>query len=390
MNELQVGVLGGGVIGLTCALELIQAGFQHVTIIADKWTPNTTSDGAAAFWERRQLPHRTWAKATMQHYLKLIETGEANEAGVGLINGYQFSHQFEEDFPFKEDVVMCRRATSEEVSSAANRTGENLVDGVYFTSVIVDSPTYLMWLMRKIKATGGKFVHATVQSLESLQRNFDIIINCSGLRARELTGDSKVHAYRGQVMRVYAPNVTYFATHSGFAGSEWHSCYVLPRPTSGIVTLGGTYVRDDENTGIVEEDSKRIWEKCIRLVPELNDPQVIKIDEWTGLRPGRDDIVRIEADRVEPASAGDRRPLLVHAYGHGGCGHSLHFGTAMDVVELVKQNLSTYLNERESQKWANPEAFTGLEPEVKEGIHTILPKLMKMSSGSFKRHFPLE
>jgi D-amino-acid oxidase len=388
MDDLRIGILGGGVIGLTCAHEL-QKTFKNITIIADKWTPNTTSDGAAAFWERRQLPHRKWARATMSYYLKLIETGEALEAGVGLIDGYQFSHQFEEDFPFKEDVVMCRRATAEEVNSAATRTGEKLVDGVFFTSVIVDSPTYLMWLMRKIKAAGGRFVHATVDKLESLQANFDIVVNCSGLRARELVGDDKVHAYRGQVMRVYAPNVKYFATHSGFPGSEWHSCYVLPRPTSGVVTLGGTYVRDDENTGIDQADSKRIWEQCVRLVPELADPQVIKIDEWTGLRPGRDETVRIELDRIASVQ-GQRRPLLVHAYGHGGCGHSLHFGTALDVVELINENVPQYLKEKEVSYWTELATFEGPEPDVKEGIHTILPKLMKQLPEPFKRNFPLK
>jgi glycine/D-amino acid oxidase-like deaminating enzyme len=243
--------------------------------------------------------------------------------------------------------------------------------------------------MRNIKAAGGKFVHSTIDKLESLQANFDIVINCSGLRARELAGDDKVHAYRGQVMRVYAPNVNYFATHSGFAGSEWHSCYVLPRPTCGIVTLGGTYVRDDENTGIDQADSKRIWEQCVRLVPELADPQIIKIDEWTGLRPGRDEIVRIEVDRIG-SIPGQRRPILVHAYGHGGCGHSLHFGTALDVVELVNENVPQYLKEKVANNWAEPAVYEGPEPDVREGIHTILPKLMKQLPEPFKRAVPLK
>jgi glycine/D-amino acid oxidase-like deaminating enzyme len=40
-----VAVVGAGVIGLSCALRLLRAGFKDVTVIADKWTPNTTSDG---------------------------------------------------------------------------------------------------------------------------------------------------------------------------------------------------------------------------------------------------------------------------------------------------------------------------------------------------------
>ncbi len=45
--------------------------------------------------------------------------------------------------------------------------------------------------------------------------------------------------------------------------------YVLPRPTSGIVTCGGTFQAGRENTGVDPEDSKAIWDGCCALVPEL-------------------------------------------------------------------------------------------------------------------------
>lgn len=48
---LSVGVLGAGVVGLTTALEvLFNFPSAHVTVIADKFNEDTTSDGAAGIF----------------------------------------------------------------------------------------------------------------------------------------------------------------------------------------------------------------------------------------------------------------------------------------------------------------------------------------------------
>lgn len=51
MSELNIAVLGAGVIGLTTAIEL-QKEFRNakITILADKFTTETTSDGAAGLF----------------------------------------------------------------------------------------------------------------------------------------------------------------------------------------------------------------------------------------------------------------------------------------------------------------------------------------------------
>ena len=41
-------VLGGGVLGMGVAFQLLRAGYKHVTIVADKFSPDTTSDVAGA------------------------------------------------------------------------------------------------------------------------------------------------------------------------------------------------------------------------------------------------------------------------------------------------------------------------------------------------------
>lgn len=51
MGALRVGVLGAGIVGLTSALEVLQTfPSVHLTVIADKFNQDTTSDGAAGIF----------------------------------------------------------------------------------------------------------------------------------------------------------------------------------------------------------------------------------------------------------------------------------------------------------------------------------------------------
>ena len=49
-HKPSVVVIGAGVLGLTCALTLAEHDKYDITVIAEKFSPDTTSDVAAAFW----------------------------------------------------------------------------------------------------------------------------------------------------------------------------------------------------------------------------------------------------------------------------------------------------------------------------------------------------
>lgn len=59
----------------------------------------------------------------------------------------------------------------------------------------------LPFLEEKIKTNGGIFKQKFISSFEELE-DFDIIINCTGVKARKLAQDDRVHPIRGQVTRV--------------------------------------------------------------------------------------------------------------------------------------------------------------------------------------------
>lgn len=250
-----------------------------------------------------------------------------------------------------------KRAKPAEVAAASAASGMEFKDGWRYRSVIVDGPSYLAWMTEQLKAAGVIFVTRKINSIEEvvLDGRYQIVVNATGLGARELARDSSVHAVRGQTIRVRAPQVREWvcAENAFHYDADAELTYVLPRLTNGVIVCGGTYEMDDEDTSIRAETARGIWERCTRICPALLSGTVERVEEWTGLRPARDGDVKLEAEPffvdLQPAegdaSAPDRQAVqlatVIHNYGHGGCGHSLHWGCALQVVELVNAVLAT-------------------------------------------------
>lgn len=345
-------MVGSGVVGLACAKLLLDSGFS-VTVVADVWPTGDynaalTSDGAAAFWERRSDFQGRWARETLAHYKRLLAAGLGEEAGVAEMEGQSFSYveAAQEYSGMAEEDTSFRWGTPAELAAACQRTGLPLKCSLRYTSVGADSPRYVRWLLRSVRAR-APLRQARLTSLAQLSDAFHVVVNASGFGARELVGDAAVYAYRGQVIRVHAPQVREWATVTAVPGHPELNTYVLPRLTSGVVTCGGTYERDREELATDEAQKAALWARCLALVPALGDPQTVVLHDWVGLRPGRDGDVRLELE--EMAVPGQAPLMVVHAYGHGGCGHSLHYGTALDVLGLVReahQRLGTELGAR--------------------------------------------
>lgn len=89
---VKIAVIGCGAIGLTSALEIQKklGNIAKVTIFADKFSPDTTSDIAAGLWEPYLCGDHTteeitgWARHTYDCIVKLWKEGKAKEAGIIL------------------------------------------------------------------------------------------------------------------------------------------------------------------------------------------------------------------------------------------------------------------------------------------------------------------
>jgi D-amino-acid oxidase len=152
-----------------------------------------------------------------------------------------------------------------------------------------------------------------------------VVVNCSGLGARELVGDSSMTPIRGQVVRVRNPGIrSFLLDNANPAGVT----YVVPRSSDCI--LGGTAEEDRWGTEPDPATARAILERCKEIEPRLDGAEVL--EHRVGLRPGRAE-VRLESEILENGVP------CIHDYGHGGSGVTLSWGCAEETVALVESAL---------------------------------------------------
>ncbi|XP_072546464.1 D-aspartate oxidase-like [Salminus brasiliensis] len=331
MSAVKVAVVGAGVIGLSTAVCVAEAlPYCSVTILSEKFSPDTTSDGAAGILIPEVFPdiplerQRRWFKETFDHLLGIVESSEAPEAGVFLSSGYILLKEVPSDpKPYWSDYVFgFRTMTDREM-----RRFPNHKFGQSFTSIKCECLRYLPWLEKRFRKAGGQIKREKVTDLQQLISSYDVIVNCSGIGSRHLVGDKGVYPVRGQILKVYAPWLKHFL--GGGDGDKRAYMY----PGTDYVTVGGTLQMDDWRLEVDKGDSEGIMERCCQLEPSMRKAQAL--EEWVGLRPGRRN-PRVEREWLQ---AEERQVLLVHNYGHGGCGITLSWGTALDAVGLVRKSL---------------------------------------------------
>jgi D-amino-acid oxidase len=294
-------VVGAGVVGLSCAVRLLEAG-HRVDVVARDLPLETTSAVAAALWyPYRALPQdrvTAWSAATYDVFATLA----ADEAtGVRMLTGTEVLKTPQPDPWWRAAVPSLDRETS---------LPPGYADGWTFVSPVVDMPRYLRWLVARVEELGGTL---TRMNLSALPDDGSLVVNATGLGARHFGADPTVTPVRGQVVVLEQVGLDRWTLDSGGL------TYVVPR-TDEIV-VGGTDVEGEWSRTPDPAVAEAVLHRATALVPALEGARVRR--HKVGLRPSRPE-VRLE--RV-----GD----VIHCYGHGGAGVTLSWGCAGDVVELA-------------------------------------------------------
>jgi len=285
-------VVGAGVVGLTCAVRLLEAG-HRVDVLARDLPLETTSTIAAALWypylahPREQV--LAWA-ATSYDVFRDLAHDEA--AGVRMLPGHDRAGAHEPDPWWGGAVPDLRREPG----------------GWTFTSPVIEMPVFLGWLVARIEELGGTL---TRMNLSALPSGADVVVNASGLGARLLGDDHAVTPVRGQVVHVEQVGL-----EEWWLDATTDLTYVIPRER--IVVVGGTEEPGEWSRTPDPATAEAILARATALVPALAQARVLGYR--VGLRPAR---TAVRLERV-----GD----VVHCYGHGGAGVTLAWGTAADVV----------------------------------------------------------
>jgi len=306
-------VVGGGVVGLTCALELTRAGHRVSLLSADP-PERTTSAVAAALWfPYRALPAEAvlrWAAASLRVFAGLAGTPAA---GVRLREGTVVLRRPDPDLWWTSAVPGCRDAPPEDLPPGA--TG-----GVRCTVPVVDMGRYLPWLVEQCRAAGVRLVRAEVSTLDDLDPPDEVVVLAAGLRSGPFLADPTLTPVRGQVVRLADPGLAgWLLDEDNPAGLT----YVVPRGTD--VVCGGTAEEGSTRLDVDPGTEAAVLERVRTLVPALRDAPVLS--RAVGLRPGRPTV------RLERVRHGERTVLC--CYGHGGAGVTLSWGCAADVVALA-------------------------------------------------------
>ena len=305
-------------IGLTVAISLREAGLD-ANIVTAALPQATTSSVAAAIWypykaypEDRVL---SWGSTTYEVFEKL---SEAPETGVLMREGVEIWHQPAPDPWWADAVPRVRRLDEDELPSGYST-------GHAFVAPVIEMPVYLSYLMDRFEATGGSIEQRTLSSLDEIAGEARVIVNCVGLGARDLVGDTSMRPIRGQIVRVRNPGLEHFVLDEDNPAGD---TYIVPRSHDCI--LGGTADENEWNLDPDPETAEGILHRCSQIEPRLAEAEIL--EHKVGLRPGR------PAVRLESEEGPDNVPLI-HNYGHGGSGITLSWGCAEETLGLVREAL---------------------------------------------------
>jgi D-amino-acid oxidase len=306
-------VIGAGIIGLTTAIRLAEAGADTLIVTAED-PGDTTSVLATAMvgptFGFSGPRARAWEDETVRAFV-----GEPLAPGVHVCRGRFLAKPAGFVPPGAERLpgfALCEPAD----------IPEGYGTGFWAEVPLVDMPRYVAHLVDRFESIGGTIER---RELASIGEAFDIaarVANCSGLRARRLVSDPDVKPSRGPRIVVANPGIDGFVA-VGPPGPEGTSIH----PHCDIVVLGGSATASEDTTPDPAEEAA-IVERCSAIEPRLRDARVL--EHRVGLRPERQPI------RVEREDEGNQR--LVHNYGHGGIGVTVSWGCATETTRLLLES----------------------------------------------------
>src|SRR5437773_4711816 len=236
----RIAIIGAGVSGLTCGVMFAERGYR-TAIFAKETGRRTTSAAAAAVWFPYHVePAERVIPLALETYKVLVDLAQVPGTGVSIIELHQFSRTGEIQIPDWAIPLGASLIPGEIENGAAGeaatwtgrpeaeRTGSERIKsrcagfklsprdpstplrfaqddycfagGFSLRVPLTDTTIYLDYLAARFRRAGGE-IHANVHfdKLEEVDREFDLVINCAGIGARQLAQDFDLEPHRGQV-----------------------------------------------------------------------------------------------------------------------------------------------------------------------------------------------
>ena len=273
-------------------------------VVAAATGPGTTSAIAGAVW----FPYKAgppakvaaWAARTRDWLEQLART--TPEAGVDLLTGYEITH--DEPRPWWAADITVERAPAPVAGAPM---------AWRFAAPRAQPSLFLPHLASRLRAPIEQRVVVDLEAEPG-----DLVVNCTGMAARELVTDDHMYPLFGQIVLADhgAADITVTITDHRNPDEIF---YIIPRRDE--LVLGGC--SRPYPPGATPEIEPELTARILGQAQALGIPVGAVRRERVGLRPYRLE-VRLE-----------RAGRIIHNYGHGGAGFTLCRGCAEDVAALV-------------------------------------------------------
>ena len=272
-DSRRAAVIGCGAVGLTAARQLQRHGFD-VTIYALAVPPNTTSNmSMAGFTPTSGLVDRELRSPAWDAQFR--EAAEISYRQLQLLAGRGYGVSWIERYELRDDEPRAPGqrdgdGDAEPLLPAHLRTGTTLLgpgEHPFPTRyanrsmrIRIEPSIYLDALVRDVVEFGGRIViRRFTEPRELVKLDEPLVINCTGLGARNLVGDDAMVPLKGQLtVLVPQPEVDY-GTFGGLPGSNPEGGLgIHMQPRSDGIVLGGTSERGEWSVEPNREAMERI------------------------------------------------------------------------------------------------------------------------------------
>jgi D-amino-acid oxidase len=308
-------VVGAGVIGLTSAVRLAEAG-HHVRVVARETLSDTRSAIAGAIWGPYVINDSRVVRWSLSSYEEFAVLEQDERSGVSMLPGVEAGMTPAEPPAWVPGLQEFRLVGAADLP-------DGYVAGWHYHAPAIDMPAFLVFLTQRLSELGVSVdvVDAPFKSMDELADLSSAVVNCTGYGARDLVPDPELYPVRGQLLETENPGIA-DSWFSDYPESQTPTYFIAHR---GHVIMGGTI--DPHATDLTPDlgIAEKLRARCAVAAPELQTAAIRR--HRVDLRPSRP-TVRLE--RVV-----HRGSTVVHNYGHGGSGVTLSWGCAGDVVQLL-------------------------------------------------------
>jgi D-amino-acid oxidase len=253
-GKKQCAVLGCGAVGLATARLMQRQGWQ-VTIYTRELPPDTTSNIAGAQWSPSSVfdPGQTTGTFDKQFYRAMRLSYRYFQDLAGAYYGVRWvSNYILRNLPAPPGGIV-RQYPDLYPETKILSTGTHPFHTAYalhYDTMFIEPPVYLNAVLRDFYLSGGKIeINTFTDRRELAALTEPVLINCTGLGARDLFNDKSLIPIKGQLTFLLPQHeVDYLLIHRGL--------YMFPR-TDGIL-LGGTHERDEWSLEPDQEAINRI------------------------------------------------------------------------------------------------------------------------------------